>query len=1039
MDAKLSAFIAETGADPGLARDLLEGKQWNIQEALRAYGSIKKTTLSPASYANLRTTQNAPGSQQTVPGQRSTVQGQRSPGLPRTQYTGAHSKTPTGAPSRINHSYNTVSSTNGATTKYVEGVVVRHPIPTKLASNQGASVTNTGIPRGAPSAGGGPPKTEGGEEASNGGGGVIPGSPSRPSLQRNSAVDDDEYRDKKLKRGLSKALENQQIISNARRQVLGDIKESSNDHVQYFMETPEYTFVLPDLTVHSEDFRAFLEKDLIETCTLVSLEQSGRLNWWAEAGACQRLLPLATTGDGNCLLHAASLGMWGFHDRLLTLRKTLLVTMTNSDTKSAFRRRWRWHTEQSNKQSELVLSEEEWDTEWQSLLNLASTSPKTHTGKRGSCCDSPATHGAMQRSDEEVYYYESLEEFHVFVLAHVLRRPTIVVADTVLKDSRGEDLAPIPFGGIYLPLECDPKDCHRSPLVLTYDASHFSALVPMEADINTDEAQKLPVAIPLIDPEFRILPIHYAVDPGADVQWGKDDNDIGKTRKLSLNEESKLTLLSKYLDVVQEPFAIMPQLKTVGSKDGLQIIQNDLLSMGSQDSDESASTSSGESNGRDKEKSKVTKQMNSVAKHFGSIGKNMGKKLKKNFGNIGKAMKQMNVEGNSGGKFTRKSSFGSGVTQSTKNTITLEMLNQKDSILCAKLSCKRTAFHEEMIKNYMQSANERFEIEREMRLKRAEEIRQKAIDRNSTEVSNNQLPTKCMNSGCELYGTAATSYLCTGCYAKQKEEAINIERGPEQFSYMPKQHNDPKLRKNLDDGVVIASGKSKFYTPANQPDPPPYRSNNAQPQRQALISPDPDYEPSYRHPNQRAFTENRTSEPGYQTRKIVPSEDRYSYDDLRSEASRPPRPPVQQGTHRPNNTFNPPPQYRQPHNSNVETYDNVPETYDNLSTLNSNVKRGSPTGQRAFKIQELNTGYNKFDNEMNKALKDQSKVSIAVSGDSNPTNKDYRDVNRYREKRVCSTKGCDLFGSEELDYLCPNCYQERKRGIAYRGRKTTNL
>jgi len=35
----------------------------------------------------------------------------------------------------------------------------------------------------------------------------------------------------------------------------------------------------------------------------------GRLNWWADMGICQRLLPLATTGDGNCLLHAASLGV----------------------------------------------------------------------------------------------------------------------------------------------------------------------------------------------------------------------------------------------------------------------------------------------------------------------------------------------------------------------------------------------------------------------------------------------------------------------------------------------------------------------------------------------------------------------------------------------------------------------------------------------------------------------------------------------------------------------------------------------------------
>ena len=36
---------------------------------------------------------------------------------------------------------------------------------------------------------------------------------------------------------------------------------------------------------------------------------SGRLNWWSTmCTSCKKLLPLATTGDGNCLLHAASLG-----------------------------------------------------------------------------------------------------------------------------------------------------------------------------------------------------------------------------------------------------------------------------------------------------------------------------------------------------------------------------------------------------------------------------------------------------------------------------------------------------------------------------------------------------------------------------------------------------------------------------------------------------------------------------------------------------------------------------------------------------------
>lgn len=100
--------------------------------------------------------------------------------------------------------------------------------------------------------------------------------------------------------------------------------------------------------------------------------------------------------------------------------------------------------------------------------------------------------GMERLSEEDSPLYESLEEIHVFVLAHVLRRPIIVVADVMLKDSNGEPLAPIPFGGIYLPLDCNPKDCHRSPLVLTYDAAHFSALVAMEMETSPDVKPRLP-------------------------------------------------------------------------------------------------------------------------------------------------------------------------------------------------------------------------------------------------------------------------------------------------------------------------------------------------------------------------------------------------------------------------------------------------------------------------------------------------------------------------------------------------------------------
>ncbi|KAL3074865.1 hypothetical protein niasHS_014310 [Heterodera schachtii] len=89
--------------------------------------------------------------------------------------------------------------------------------------------------------------------------------------------------------------------------------------------------------------------------------------------------------------------------------------------------------------------------------------------------------------DRILNVYESLECVHVFALAHILHRPIIVVADTILRNAKGEELAPIPFGGIYLPLECPPEQCHRFLLLLYFDQSHFSALVSMRLIPMTDK------------------------------------------------------------------------------------------------------------------------------------------------------------------------------------------------------------------------------------------------------------------------------------------------------------------------------------------------------------------------------------------------------------------------------------------------------------------------------------------------------------------------------------------------------------------------
>ena len=80
--------------------------------------------------------------------------------------------------------------------------------------------------------------------------------------------------DKKLKRGISKSVDNSNIVNRQRELILQNVHEKGPDSDIRF-EAAKYTFMLPDTTQFPEDFKAFLHKELIETSTLVSLEQAG--------------------------------------------------------------------------------------------------------------------------------------------------------------------------------------------------------------------------------------------------------------------------------------------------------------------------------------------------------------------------------------------------------------------------------------------------------------------------------------------------------------------------------------------------------------------------------------------------------------------------------------------------------------------------------------------------------------------------------------------------------------------------------------------
>lgn len=81
---------------------------------------------------------------------------------------------------------------------------------------------------------------------------------------------------------------------------------------------------------------------------------------------------------------------------------------------------------------DLRLNEEEWRREWENILKLASSQPRTSGSSTPSASETEID-GRGESFNSSSKTYESLEEIHVLALAHVLKRPIFVIADTVLK------------------------------------------------------------------------------------------------------------------------------------------------------------------------------------------------------------------------------------------------------------------------------------------------------------------------------------------------------------------------------------------------------------------------------------------------------------------------------------------------------------------------------------------------------------------------------------------------------------------------------
>ncbi|UYV69841.1 hypothetical protein LAZ67_7000935 [Cordylochernes scorpioides] len=544
-------------------------------------------------------------------------------------------------------------------------------------------------------------------------------SPTSPSLKED--FDDVSGLSKRLTRGISRATDNVTLVSRARSELAQGLWRSGSDGREEALDTPVFTFTLPDFSIYPSDFREFLERDLIETSTLVSLESAGEKTQLVggERHLSEAVAPCHFWGrqlsPARCLLGVVlGAGMWGFHDRLLTLRKALHSAL--SQRSDLFYRRWRWQTEKQHKEAGLELSEAEWESEWAGVVRMASTEPRP--GRTGSGTGGAVAGGGRLRGAD---VYESLEEIHVLGLSHILRRPILVVADTLLRDAAGQPFAPIPFGGLYLPLEVPPAECHRSPLCLTYDAAHFSALVAMDNEGYVDKAPLLPAAVPLMGPDLKLLPLQFAVDPGPEVQWGGEQPP-------SLTEQDRLGLMKEYLDVIELPLppesptpTLPPPVPTPTPPPPPAV------------------------------PARPSGRLHTVARHFSSLGRSMSKKIKKNFGHmVAKRTNSFKV-----GKLEKPQEDKKSATLPTAATRVEPPAPKKPVVLLAAVihTEKRHEYQQDMIRNYLNSARSRFLRERESRQRPA--------------AAPTVGPPQCVSPGCPQPGSASTGYLCSSCHAKQ--------------------------------------------------------------------------------------------------------------------------------------------------------------------------------------------------------------------------------------------------------------------------------
>lgn len=296
-------------------------------------------------------------------------------------------------------------------------------------------------------------------------------------------------------------------------------------------------------------------------------------------------------------------------------------------------------------------------------------------------------------------------------------------------------------------------------------------------------------AIPLVDSDFNLLPVHFVVDPG--LSWNGID---------CFDEDDPDSLLRRYLDVQMiaipgaEPILgaeapcvendsqtnsdiTTPVSVTVPKADSW----NELTHAASDDSEDTgcanfiithhdkrrSSTKEKKANGTaDNEagsksstlsRTKLPATMQNVARSFGSLGRSF-RRLRKSITRIARC-----------GTLKRIDKPAAAATSVEHGHSIANCSANQNCILCAGLLHRRQPYQEEMVHNYLLSAAERFKCEWEKQQTAVADRVNGPLVHDTSAVT---VKTSCVNAGCEGLGDASTAYLCAMCFERQQREEI---------------------------------------------------------------------------------------------------------------------------------------------------------------------------------------------------------------------------------------------------------------------------